>query len=267
MTTFSAIHTAAEHGVLTITLNRPAARNALNEQLSMELGTALRVAQRDGNVRCVVLTGAGSAFCAGQDLKEIDPARAQAGERTPDFDTLLRQRYNPLVVRLRTMEKPVLAAVNGVAAGAGASLALAADLSICARSASLVMAFVHVGLVPDSAATLTLVQQVGYARAAEMCLLGEPLSAEEAHRWGLVNRVVEDDELPAAAREMGAKLAALPAKALGLTKRALNHAWTASLDEQLEYEAFLQMTAGETADHEEGVRAFLDKRKPRFGGR
>ncbi len=263
---FTTLRTALDAGIFTITLNRPEALNAVNEQMSVELAAALRLAQRDPAIRVVVLTGAGRAFCAGQDLHDFHNRHAAAGAGEGlDLGEHLRQKYNPLVLRLRTMEKPVIAAVNGAAVGGGASFAFAADLRICARSAYFMLAFVHVGLVPDVAATLTLMQHVGYGRAAELCLLGEKLSAEEALHAGLVNRVVEDAGLEAATREMAERLAELPATALGLTKRALNRAWTAELEDQLEYEAFLQQTAGRTADHREGVAAFIEKRRPRFG--
>jgi len=263
---FETIQVGTQDGMMTITLNRPDKFNACNEQMGIELSTALRSAARDESVRCLVLTGAGRAFCAGQDLDEIRAQYADDATGGPDFGAHLRKRYNPLIQRLRTLEKPTVAAVNGAAAGAGASFALACDLRVCARSAYFMMAFVHVGLVPDSGATLTLLQHVGYARAAELCFLGEKLPAEEALRCGLVTRVVEDAELPQATRELAARLASLPTRALGLTKRALNHAWTATLEEQLEYEAFLQQTAGQTKDHREGVIAFLEKRKPQFRG-
>jgi len=265
---FATIQTQVQHGVMTITLNRPDALNTLNEPMSVELGTALRVAQRDDDVRCVVLTGAGRAFCAGQDLNELNAARSPGTVGPPtDVGAVLRQRYNPLVVRIRTMEKPVVAAVNGVAAGGGLSLALAADLRLCARSATFVIAFLRIGLVPDMAATLTLVQHLGYARAAALCLLGDPLTADEALRCGLVSRVADETDLPSVTRQMAEDLARAPTQAVGLTKRALNHAWAATLEEQLEYEAFLQTTASQAPDHREGVQAFLAKRKPRFSGR
>ncbi len=281
---FSTIQVGSADGVLTVTLNRPDCLNAFNADMSVELGAALRMAHRDEAVRCVVLTGGGRAFCSGQDLREIHTAGQDAAGAhsiaarsapgadprapvVPDLGAYLREKLNPLVLRLRTMEKPVVAAVNGVAAGAGVSLALAADLLLCARSASFKLAFVHVGLIPDAAATLTLVQHVGYAKAAELCFLGEELRAEDALRVGLVNRVVDDAELPRATHEIAARLAALPTAAIGLTKRALSRAWTATLDEQLEYEALLQTTAGRSADHREGVAAFLEKRPPRFAGR
>lgn len=264
---FTTIQTAVHEGVLTITLNRPDSLNAYNQQMSSELSTALRNCQRDEAVRCVVLTGAGRAFCSGQDLAEIRDRYVTASDAPIDFSSHLRQRFNPVVSRLRALEKPTIAAVNGVAAGAGASFALACDLRICGQSASFVMAFIHVGLAPDSGATLTLMQHVGYSRAAEMCLLGEKITATEAQRWGLANRVVEDEQLAATTGQIAARLAAMPTRAMGLTKRALSHAWRTNLDEQLEYESLLQQTAGNTSDHREGVIAFLEKRKPRFTGK
>lgn len=264
---FGAIDVKSEHGVLSITLNRPQAYNALNEQMLIELGSVLRAAQRDDSVRCIVLTGSGRAFCSGQDLVEIKDRYAEsATDQAVDFGAHLRVRYNPVVSRLRAIEKPIIAGVNGVAAGAGASFALACDLRLAARSASFVMAFVNIGLVPDSAATLTLVQHLGYSRAFEMCVLGEKLSAEEALRWGLVSRVMDDAHFADVLRETAEKIAALPTRAIGLTKRALCKAWLSDFEDQLEYEAFLQQTAGHTADHREGVRAFIEKRKPQFRG-
>lgn len=266
-TNFATIQVGAEAGVMTITLNRPEFYNAFNETMSAELGAALKTAERDAAIRCILLTGAGKAFCSGQDLQEIQARYASPDPHQKlDFAAHLRHKYNPIVTRLRTIEKPVVAAVNGVAAGAGASFAFACDLRVAARSAVFVMAFVNVGLVPDSASTQTLIQSVGYARAAELCFLGEKLGAEEAQRSGLINRVVDDEKLPDAARDLARKLASLPTRAIGLTKRALNKAWNATLEDQLEYEAFCQQTAGNTADHREGVTAFLEKRKPVFKG-
>lgn len=268
MSTFSTLQAATDAGVMTITLNRPDSLNAYNEAMSVELSTALKSAAREDAVRCVLLTGAGRAFCSGQDLAEIKDRYSpeNAGKET-DFAAHLRQKFNPIVSRLRTLEKPVIAAVNGIAAGAGASFAFACDLRICAKNAAFAMAFTSIGLVPDSAACYTLLQHVGYARAAEMLYLGEKITAQQAYDFGLVNRVVEDAELADQARAMALKLAAMPTKAIALTKRLLAAAWTATLDEQLENEAFLQFTAGNTADHREGVRAFLEKRKPVFTGK
>lgn len=266
----STIRTVSENGVLTITLDRPDKLNAYNEQMSIELGAALRTAERDDSVRCIVLTGAGRAFCSGQDLEEIKDrysGDSTLADKGVDFAAHLRQKFNPVVTRLRTIEKPVIAAVNGVAAGAGASFAFACDLRVAADSANFVMSFVHVGLVPDSAATQTLIQSVGYAKAAEYCYLGEKISAAEAERFGLVNRVVPGEELAGYVGNLSVRLAAMPTRAIGLTKRALNRAWTATLEDALEYEALLQSTAGHTADHREGVLSFLEKRKPRYSGR
>lgn len=261
----STVQVNSADGILTVTLNRPEVLNAFCADMGVELGAALRLAQRDESVRCVVLTGAGRAFCAGQDVRELRAMEGQGGA-PPDLGAYLRDKLNPLVLRMRTMEKPVVAAVNGPAAGAGASFAFAADLVICARSASFKLAFASLGLVPDAAATFTLVQRVGYGRAAELCLLDEPLTAERALEIGLVSRVVADEALPATARQTALRLAGLPPRALALTKRALNHAWTATLDEHLAYESHLQATAGRTADHREGMAAFLEERPPRFTG-
>lgn len=264
--TFTTIKVANEAGVMTITLNRPDALNAFNAQMSVELAAACKTAERDKQVRCVVLTGAGRAFCSGQDLAEIQGRYQSEPPTEVDFAAHLRSKFNPIVARLRTLEKPVIAAINGAAAGAGASFALACDLKLAAASSYLMMAFVHVGLVPDSGATISLVQAMGLTRAAEMCFLGQKLPAEEAQRCGLVNRVVQDEQLMDEAHALARKLAAMPTRAIGLTKRALNKAWTSTFEEQLEYEAFLQQTAGNTADHREGVKAFIEKRKPSFGG-
>lgn len=265
---FSTIQVAADESLLTITLNRPELYNAYSAKMSVELSAALKSAERDASIRCIVLTGAGKAFCSGQDLAEI---RGKYAEVAPGgdlgFGDHLRQKFNPLVSKLRSLEKPVVAAVNGIAAGAGASFAFACDLRICARSASFVMAFVNVGLIPDSGATLSLVQHVGLGRATELCFLGEKLPAEEALRCGLVNKVVDDADLMPTTLAIARKLANLPTRALGLMKRALNKAWTQSMDQQLDYEAYLQHTAGNTADHREGVMSFLEKRKPAFVGK
>ena len=246
--------------IATITLDRPDARNALDATLRRELLAAIRAAGRDRAVRVVVLTGAGSAFCAGQDLRET------AGPGAPPLSAVLRETYNPLILAMRRLDKPIVAAVNGVAAGAGMALALACDLRIAADTASFVLAFGRVGLVPDSGTTWFLPRLVGPARAAELALIGDPLSAADAERWGLVNRVVPVAELPAEARTLALRLAAGAPRALAMTKRALNRSFEAGLEAQLEDEASLQGIAGRTADHREGVAAFLAKRPPRFAG-
>ncbi|MCL6554298.1 MAG: enoyl-CoA hydratase/isomerase family protein [Firmicutes bacterium] len=259
--TLSTVLTALEGGVLTLTLNRPEVLNALNEQLTADLHDGLRFAERTPEVRCVVLTGAGRGFCSGQDLRE------RTGGEAVSYGDSLRRRYNPVILRMRTMEKPVIAAVNGVAAGAGCNLALAADLRIASERASFIEVFSRVGLVPDSGGTFTLPRLVGLGKALELAFTADPVDAHEALRLGLVNRVVPHDELMAHTLALATRLAQGPTRAFGLTKRAFNYALTASLEATLEYEAHLQEIAGRTADHREGVAAFLEKRQPRFEGR
>ena len=246
-------------GIATLTLNRADALNALNHELKTALLDAVRRFGRDRAVRVVVLTGAGRAFCAGQDLREhAENARATADE--------LRSSYNPLILGIRRLEQPVIAAVNGVAAGAGLSLALACDLRLAAEEASFILAFGRIGLVPDSGATWLLPRLVGSARAAELALLGDALPAREAERIGLVNRVVAGTALALEARALAERLAASAPRALALTKRALNRATEVGLEEALDYEASLQGIAANTADHAEGRAAFREKRPPKFTG-
>lgn len=246
--------------VATVTLDRPDALNSLTVPLKQELLAAITSAGRDRAVRAVVLTGAGRAFCAGQDLRErLEPEAAPLAVE-------LRERYNPIIVAMRRLEKPIVGAINGVAAGAGASLAFACDIRLAAPEASFLLAFGRVGLIPDSGATWLLPRLVGTARALEMALTTEPLSASDAERLGLVSRVVPAADLVAEARKLAARLAAGAPRALALTKRAINRAWDASLEEHLEYEADLQGLAGATRDHGEGVAAFVEKRAARFTG-
>ncbi|MFN8471704.1 MAG: enoyl-CoA hydratase-related protein [Anaerolineae bacterium] len=256
---------AVGDGVATITLNRPDVLNAFTDPMLEALNEALGKAERDASVRCVVITGAGRGFSAGQDLSDVKRREQEAGHPV-SFAEHLRTKYNPVIRRIRTMEKPVIAAVNGVAAGAGASLALACDLRIAADKASFVLAFVKVGLVPDSGMNYFLVQMIGLPRAFELAATGGRLTAEEALRLGVVNRVVPTDELPAAAQAWAKELAQAPTRAIGLTKRAMNRALVSSVEEVLDYEAWLQEVAGRTADHKEGVAAFLEKRRPQFKG-
>ena len=257
---FTALRYEVADAVATITLDRPAALNALTIALKQELLTALRTVARDRSVRTVVLTGAGRAFCAGQDLKErLEPDAAP-------LEVELRERYNPIITAMRRLDQPIIGAINGVAAGAGASLAFACDLRIAAEGASFVLAFERIGLVPDSGATWFLPRLVGPAKAAEMALLGESLSAADAERFGLVVRVVPADVLADEARSMALRLAGLAPRALALTKRALEQSWSVDLETALEDEAYRQGIAGASADHAEGLAAFLDKRSPRFTG-
>jgi len=246
--------------VATITLDRPDALNALTVALKEELLDAFASVADDDAVRAIVLTGAGRAFCAGQDLRErLEPDAAP-------LDTEIRVRYNPLIRSMRTLPKPIVGAINGIAAGAGASLAFACDIRIAAAEASFLLAFGRVGLIPDSGATWLLPRLVGGAKAAELALTTDPLSAADAERFGLVARVVPGDALLTEAKAMAARLADGAPRALALTKRALDASWDASFEEQLETEAVLQGEAGSTADHGEGIAAFLARRPPRFSG-
>ncbi|HEX6383691.1 MAG TPA: enoyl-CoA hydratase-related protein [Anaerolineae bacterium] len=248
--------------VAAITMNRPERRNALNETLNRELWRAFERARDDENVRTVVLAGAGKGFCAGADLSAFQQMP------TPDqvYEAIL-EAYQPLMELITTIEKPVIAAVNGTAAGAGASLALACDLRVMAHDASLMMAFSNVGLVPDAGATWFLVRQIGYSRAYEFAIEGKKLSAEQCLEWGLTNRVVPADRLMEEAMEWAERLAQRPTLALGLTKHALNHAARSDLASAIEYEARLQKQTIPSHDHMEGVMAFLQKREPAFKGR
>ena len=247
--------------VATLTLDRPDALNSLTVPLKEELLATVRRLARDGDVRAIVLTGAGRAFCAGQDLRErLEPGAAPLA-------TELRERYNPLILAMRTIDKPIVGAINGIAAGAGASLAFACDIRIAAEGATFLLAFGRVGLVPDSGATWFLPRLVGSAKAAELALVGEPLSAADAERCGLVARVVPADSLMAEARAVAVRLASDAPRAIALTKRALNRSWDASLEDALDYEAYLQGIAGATDDHRDGLAAFVEKRPPRFTGK
>lgn len=246
--------------IATITLDRPDALNSLTVPLKEDLRAALERVGADRAVRAVVLTGAGRAFCAGQDLRErLEPGAAPLDEE-------IRLRYNPLIRTMWELDKPIVGAINGIAAGAGASLAFACDVRVAAEGASFLLAFGRVGLVPDSGATWLLPRLVGGAKAAELALLGEPLSATEAERLGLVVRVVPADELADAAHVIAARLAAGAPRAIALTRTAFRRSWAATLDEQLELEAELQGEAGATADHAEGIAAFVEKRPPSFTG-
>jgi 2-(1,2-epoxy-1,2-dihydrophenyl)acetyl-CoA isomerase len=252
------VETSRDGAVLTITLNRPDVLNAFNSDMHRGLAAALKEA-RDAGVRAVVVTGAGRGFCVGQDLTEFREAPGDIGSR-------LRSSYHPNIRAIRALEKPVIAAVNGAAAGAGMSLACACDLRIAADSATFVPAFINIGLIPDSGGSYFVTRILGPARAFEWLASGRRLTAAEAHAWGLVSEVVESGALSARAAELAAQLAELPTRGVGMTKRLLDHAVTASLDEQLEREAQLQAAATQTEDFKEGVAAFLEKRPPRFRG-
>lgn len=256
---FETIRYDVADAIATITLDRPESLNALNAEMRRELLEAVKTVRRDEAVRAVIVTGAGRGFCSGADL------RGGSGER--EFRRVLVAEYNPLISALRDLPKPVVAAVNGVAAGAGVSLALAADLIVAAGEARFILAFGRIGLVPDSGATRTLVRALGRHRAAGLIFTGDPLSAEDAAAAGLVATVVPADQLAGAARELATRLALGPTRAIGYAKRIINAAEDATLAESLALEAALQELAGRSEDHAEGVAAFGEKREPRFLGR
>ncbi len=251
-------------GVARLTLNRPDVLNAWTPELGRALLAALREAAADPGIRAVLITGAGRAFSAGADVKH---RRERLDDGTPDLSTRLREIYNPLVMTIREAPKPVVAAVNGPAAGLGASLALACDFVLAAESAYLLLAFVHIGVMPDAGATFFLTERVGSLRATELAMLGERLSATRALEWGAVNAVHPDAELLDAASALARRLAEAPTVALASMKRAIGAAAQARLADHLELEAGLQQRHAATADYAEGVAAFSEKRRPRFAGR
>jgi len=253
-----------EQGVARLTLNRPDVLNSFNRAMARELCDALASIATNDAVRAVLLTGAGRGFCAGQDLAEASP---RPDGSLPDLGDFVREGYNPIIRAIRTLEKPVVCAVNGVAAGAGANLAFACDIVFASRDASFIQSFAKIGVIPDSGGTFILPRIVGLQRATALTMLAEKITAEQAEEWGLVYRVVEPPALVDVTFTVAAQLATQPTRGLGLIKRAFNRSLGVDLDKQLDYEEELQREAGRTADYAEGVRAFLEKRKPRFEGR
>jgi len=251
---------SVEAGLQTITLNRPDKLNAFNPEMHKALRAALEQAIYERSIGAVLLTGAGRGFCSGQDLSE---RRVEPGAAPIDLSVSLGSYYNPLVRRLRELPKPIVCAVNGVAAGAGANLALACDIVVAARSAKFVQSFARLGLVPDSGGTYFLPRLAGAARAMGLALLAEPLAAEDAERWGLIWKAVDDDKLMAEAGAIARKLASGPTKGYGLIKRALYASAHNSLDAQLDLERDLQREAGFSEDYRKGVAAFLEKNDPK----
>lgn len=249
-----------EQGVLTLTLNRPEVFNSFNQKMAFALRDALKSAAEDHAVRCVVLTGTGKAFCAGQDLAEaMDP-------NGPELQSIVKDHYNPIIELIRAIEKPVIAAVNGVAAGAGANIALACDITIAKKSASFIQAFSKIGLIPDSGGTFFLPRIIGSQKALALMMTGDKVSAEEADRMNMIYKAVEDETFEETVNSFALQLASMPTRGLGLTKKAVNESFTNNLTQQLAVEEKLQTEAGKTYDFNEGVNAFLEKRKPVFKG-
>jgi 2-(1,2-epoxy-1,2-dihydrophenyl)acetyl-CoA isomerase len=250
-----------ENGVATITLSRADVYNSFNREMALLFHTALDECNEDDEVRCIVITGAGKAFCAGQDLNEvIDP-------EGPELLKIVEEHYNPIIKRIRKIEKPIVAAVNGVAAGAGANIALACDIVIAKESASFIQAFSKIGLIPDSGGTFFLPRLVGWQRASALTILGDKVTAAEAEKMGMIYKAVPDENYDDFIAAISYRLSKMPTKGIGLTKRALNASLTNDLDKQLVIEEQLQFAASQTEDYNEGVNAFLEKRKPLFTGK
>lgn len=246
--------------VAQITLNRPEVFNSFNGPMALALQAALDECKSNSAIRAVYLTGAGKAFCAGQDIQEV------TSEGAPSLEQILQKHLNPIIQRIRGLEKPIVCGVNGVAAGAGANIAIACDITVASTKASFIQAFIKIGLVPDSGGTYLLPRLIGWQRAAALMMLGEKISATEAANMGMIYKELPAEDFNQQALVIAQQLSQLPTAAIGLTKRALNYSFTNDLDKQLAIEEQLQTNAGLTADYQEGVQAFLEKRKPAFRG-
>ena len=250
-----------ENHIAWLSLNRPEVFNSFNREMALLLQSELDACEANPEVRAIVLTGNGKAFCAGQDLKEVT-----SPELNPGFKKILEEHYNPIVSLIRSIEKPIIAAVNGVAAGAGANIALACDVVVASEQASFIQAFSKIGLIPDSGGTFFLPRLIGFQKASALMLLGDKIAAEEAERLGMVYKVVPSEAFETEIQQLATTLSQMPTKALGMTKRLLNQSMTNNLDDQLELEGKLQIEAAQSEDYAEGVAAFVEKRKPNFKG-
>jgi len=256
----NSILTEEKNNVLVVTLNRPEKLNCFNREMALQLISVLDKAENNNNVRAIVITGMGKAFCAGQDLSEaIDP-------NGPGIKKIVGEHYNPIILKIRSIEKPIIAVINGVAAGAGANIALACDIIYASKSASFIQAFSKIGLIPDSGGTYTLPRLVGFNLASALMISGDKLSADDAKNFGIVYKVFDEENLMELSIASAIKIAAMPTKAIGLTKRLLNKTYSNSLEQQLVLEKNLQIEAANTLDYKEGVNAFLEKRNPNFKG-
>lgn len=256
---FETIYYEIRNHVAWITLNRPEKLNAFNEKLNKEVELAVKNASKDSHVRCLVITGEGRAFCSGQDLEGV--------LEHMDHGEVIRKRYNPMVLAINACEKPVVAAVNGVAAGAGMSLALACDFRLLSDKASFIQSFIHVGLVPDAGNLYYLPKLIGHAKALELAIFGEKISASDAYNIGLATKVIHNQNWSEEVEQFSQRLANMPTKAIGMIKKNLKASWSSSLQESLERDAQSQRIAGLTTDHMEGVKAFMEKREPHFQGK
>lgn len=256
----SIVLTEDQNGVRYIKFNRPDKLNSFNKEMAQEVQRLLISSDEDKSIRCIVITGVGRAFCAGQDLEEA------ISEDGPELKSIVEEHYNPIIKLIRGIEKPILAMVNGVAAGAGANIALACDIVFAAKSSKFIQAFSSIGLIPDSGGTYFLPRLIGMGRASALAFLAERIKAEEAEKMGMIWKAVDDEDLEMEVHNVADHLAGLPTYGIGLTKRAFNEAWNNSLDNQLDLERDLQAMAGLSYDYQEGVNAFLEKRKPKFKG-
>ncbi|WP_417856244.1 enoyl-CoA hydratase-related protein [Xanthomarina gelatinilytica] len=251
-----------ENNIAFITLNRPEVFNSFNRDMALSLQSILDDCESNNTVRAIVLTGNGKAFCAGQDLKEVT-----SPELNPGFKKILEEHYNPIITRIRNIEKPIIGAINGVAAGAGANIALACDVVVAHEKVSFIQAFSLIGLIPDSAGTFFLPRLIGFQKASALAMLGDKIPADEAERLGMIYKVIPLETFEDEVNKLAYKMANLPTKALGLIKKSLNQSLTNNLDQQLALESKYQIEAAGTEDYAEGVAAFIEKRKPEFKGR